>query len=92
MRVRLVVPLVVIAGSLAWVPLTQATNVSTCGAPYTFHVASRTFRAGSCAGGLFARPEGITVVDPQRLGASAGRLNAVELHAVDDALALILGL
>ena len=33
-----------------------------------------------------------TVVDPQRLGRSAGRLEATELRAVDDALSLILGL
>lgn len=36
--------------------------------------------------------EQTTVVDPQRLGPSAGRLEATELHAVDDALGLILGL
>jgi mRNA interferase MazF len=36
--------------------------------------------------------EQTTVVDPQRLGRSAGRLDAHELRAVDDALALILGL
>lgn len=36
--------------------------------------------------------EQTTVVDPQRLGRSAGRLEASELRAVDDALALILGL
>ena len=36
--------------------------------------------------------EQTTVVDPQRLGPSAGRLDASELRAVDDALALILGL
>jgi mRNA interferase MazF len=36
--------------------------------------------------------EQTTVVDPQRLGRSAGRLEARELHAVDEALALILGL
>jgi len=33
-----------------------------------------------------------TVVDPQRLGHSTGRLDADELRAVDDALALVLGL
>jgi mRNA interferase MazF len=33
-----------------------------------------------------------TVVDPQRLGRSAGRLDTDELHSLDDALALILGL
>lgn len=36
--------------------------------------------------------EQTTVVDPQRLGRSAGRLDAGELRAVDEALALILGL
>jgi mRNA interferase MazF len=36
--------------------------------------------------------EQTTVVDPQRLGPSAGRLDARELRAVDDALALLLGL
>lgn len=36
--------------------------------------------------------EQTTVVDPQRLGASAGRLAAAELRAVDEALSLVLGL
>jgi mRNA interferase MazF len=36
--------------------------------------------------------EQTTVVDPQRLGRSAGRLGVHELHAVDDALMLVLGL
>ncbi len=36
--------------------------------------------------------EQTSVVDPQRLGASAGRLDARELRGVDGALALILGL
>lgn len=36
--------------------------------------------------------EQTTVVDPQCLGPSAGRLDAPELIAVDDALALILAL
>jgi mRNA interferase MazF len=36
--------------------------------------------------------EQTTVVDPQRLGRSAGRLDAHELHAVDDSLKLVLGL
>jgi mRNA interferase MazF len=35
--------------------------------------------------------EQTTVVDPQRLGRSAGRLGADELRAVDDALTLVLG-
>ncbi len=33
-----------------------------------------------------------TVVDPQRLGRSAGRLDADELRTVDEALMLVLGL
>jgi mRNA interferase MazF len=36
--------------------------------------------------------EQTTVVDPVRLGRSAGRLDADELRAVDEALALVLGL
>jgi mRNA interferase MazF len=36
--------------------------------------------------------EQVTVVDSQRLGRSAGRLEASELRALDDALALILAL
>jgi mRNA interferase MazF len=36
--------------------------------------------------------EQTTVVDPERLGRSAGRLDADELRAVDEALALIFGL
>ena len=36
--------------------------------------------------------EQTTVVDPQRLGRSARRLDASELRAVDDALMLVLGL
>jgi mRNA interferase MazF len=36
--------------------------------------------------------EQTTVVDPERLGASAGRLDADEMRAVDDALALVLGI
>jgi mRNA interferase MazF len=36
--------------------------------------------------------EQTTVADPERLGASAGRLSASELRAVDSSLALILGL
>ena len=36
--------------------------------------------------------EQTTVVDSQRLGPSEGRLDAAELRAVDEALALILGL
>jgi mRNA-degrading endonuclease toxin of MazEF toxin-antitoxin module len=36
--------------------------------------------------------EQTVVVDPQRLGRTAGRLDPGELRAVDEALALILGL
>jgi mRNA interferase MazF len=36
--------------------------------------------------------EQTTVVDPQRLGRAAGRLDAHELRAVDEALMLVLGL
>lgn len=36
--------------------------------------------------------EQTTVVDPQRLGRSAGRLDVGELRAIDEALALVLGL
>jgi mRNA interferase MazF len=36
--------------------------------------------------------EQTTVVDPERLGKFAGRLDADELLAIDEALALILGL
>lgn len=36
--------------------------------------------------------EQTTVVDPQRLGGSAGRLDANELRSVDEALMLVLGL
>ena len=36
--------------------------------------------------------EQTTVVNPQRLGASAGRLTSVEIAAVDEALALLLDL
>ena len=36
--------------------------------------------------------EQATVVDPQRLGDSAGRLDAAEMQALDDALRLILAL
>jgi mRNA interferase MazF len=36
--------------------------------------------------------EQTTVVDPERLGPSAGRLDPCELRAVDEALMLVLGL
>jgi mRNA interferase MazF len=36
--------------------------------------------------------EQTTVVDPERLGRSAGRLDVTELQSVDEALALIFGI
>jgi mRNA interferase MazF len=36
--------------------------------------------------------EQTSVVDPQRLGRSAGRLDAYEMQAIDEALTLVLGL
>ncbi len=36
--------------------------------------------------------EQTTIVDPQRLGRSAGRLDANEMRSVDEALMLVLGL
>jgi mRNA interferase MazF len=36
--------------------------------------------------------EQTTVVDPERIGKSVGRLDAAEMQAVDEALALVLGL
>jgi mRNA interferase MazF len=36
--------------------------------------------------------EQTTVVDPQRLGSSAGRLDGAEMRAVDEALSLLLGI
>jgi mRNA interferase MazF len=52
------------------------------------------FRPGITLDGTHTRilVEQTTVVDPQRLGHSAGRLDPDELSAVDEALALVLGL
>jgi mRNA interferase MazF len=52
------------------------------------------FRPTVAIGGRETRllVEQTTVVDPQRLGSSAGRLDARELRAVDEALSLVLGL
>jgi mRNA interferase MazF len=36
--------------------------------------------------------EQTAVVDPERLGRSAGRLDAIEIQSVDEALALIFGI
>jgi mRNA interferase MazF len=52
------------------------------------------FRPAIAVGGRETRVlvEQTTVVDPQRLGRSAGRLDTDELRAVDEALGLTLGL
>jgi mRNA interferase MazF len=36
--------------------------------------------------------EQTTVVDPERLGRSAGRMSAAQMRAIDEALALVLGI
>jgi mRNA interferase MazF len=52
------------------------------------------FRPGITLNGTQTRVlvEQTTVADPQRLGHSAGRLDPDELSAIDEALALVLGL
>jgi len=59
---------------------------------------SASARAASFRPAISLRGEGTrvlveqtTVVDPQRLGRSAGRLDVLELRAVDEALMLLLG-
>jgi mRNA interferase MazF len=63
-------------------------------APTSITVRPASFRPMITVNGSETRVllEQTTVVDPQRLGRSAGRLDAGELRAVDEALALILGL
>jgi mRNA interferase MazF len=63
-------------------------------APTSTNARSATFRPTIEIGGTETKVlvEQTTVVDPQRLGRSAGRLEADELRAVDEALALVLGL
>ena len=53
-----------------------------------------TFRPAIDVGGTrtLVLVEQTTVVDPERLGSSAGRLDADEMRAVDGALELVLGL
>jgi len=53
-----------------------------------------TFRPTIALGGqeTIVLVEETSVVDPQRLGRSAGRLDASELRSVDEALMLVLGL
>jgi mRNA interferase MazF len=63
-------------------------------APTSARARPASFRPTIDMGGQTTRVlvEQTTVVDPQRLGASAGRLEASELRAVDEALMLVLGL
>ena len=63
-------------------------------APTSTNARAASFRPTITVGGRETRVlvEQTTVVDPQRLGRSVGRLEASELRAVDDALTLILGL
>jgi mRNA interferase MazF len=63
-------------------------------APTSASARPASFRPAITLGGRETRVlvEQTTVVDPQRLGQSAGRLDAAELRAVDEALSLILGL
>jgi mRNA interferase MazF len=63
-------------------------------APTSTSARSATFRPTIEIDGTETRVlvEQTTVVDPQRLGRSAGRLDAEELRGVDEALALVLGL
>jgi mRNA interferase MazF len=63
-------------------------------APTSTSARAATFRPTIDIGGTETKVlvEQTTVVDPQRLGRSAGRLEADELRAVDDALQLVLGL
>jgi mRNA interferase MazF len=63
-------------------------------APTSTRARPATFRPTIEVAGTTTRVlvEQTTVVDPQRLGASAGRLDVEEMRAVDEALALVLGL
>ena len=63
-------------------------------APTSASARPASFRPAIRVGGRETRVlvEQTTVVDPQRLGRSAGRLEAGELRAVNEALALVLGL
>jgi mRNA interferase MazF len=63
-------------------------------APTSTRARSASFRPTITVSGQETRVlvEQTTVVDPQRLGRSAGRLESHELRAVDEALGLILGL
>jgi mRNA interferase MazF len=62
--------------------------------PTSTNVQPASFRPAITLEGTHTRilVEQTTVVDPQRLGRPAGRLDPDELSAVDEALALVLGL
>jgi mRNA interferase MazF len=62
--------------------------------PTSTSVRAASFRPAITLQGAVTRVlvEQTTVVDPERLGRSAGRLDADEIQSVDDALALVLGL
>jgi len=63
-------------------------------APTSTSARAASFRPVIEVGGRETRVlvEQTTVVDPRRLGASAGRLDVVESRAVDEALGLLLGI
>ena len=63
-------------------------------APTSASARPATFRPTISLGDIETRVlvEQTTVVDPERLGRSAGRLDPAELQDVDEALALVLGL
>lgn len=63
-------------------------------APTSTSARPTSFRPPITVGGLETQvlAEQTSVVDPQRLGRSAGRLEAGELRAVDEALTLVFGL
>ena len=63
-------------------------------APTSASARPASFRPAIAVGGEETRVlvEQTTVVDPQRLGRSAGRLDATEMRAIDEALVLVLGL
>jgi mRNA interferase MazF len=62
-------------------------------APTSTRAREATFRPAIELDGVVTRVlvEQTTVVDPERLGRSAGRLDAPDMQAVDEALALVLG-
>jgi mRNA interferase MazF len=62
--------------------------------PTSTRARAATFRPAIEIGGTPTRVlvEQTSIVDPERLGAPAGRLDPAELRAVDEALALVLGL